>query len=122
MLAFLQNALWSLRLLLFFCTPFLSSVICASDFSCLSVSRVHYIPSPGWSSQLQIYPSVFLTFLLGYLGGSSNSICVKYWFLSSSPKMLLFHQCSLSQGLESLFFCLSKPEIYELLFSFLISS
>lgn len=56
MLAFLQNEFWFLRyLLLFFCLPFLSSIICASDFSCLSLSLV--------DSQIS-YPSVFDIFTL----------------------------------------------------------
>lgn len=103
----------SCSLLLFFYIPLLSTIIYASDFSCLSLSQVESqisISSPGLSLQLQTYPSVFLTFLLGSLKGTSDSTCVKYSLSSSIPQMLLFHQCSYSQGFESLFFYMRKTQ------------
>lgn len=88
-LAFLQNEFWSLKFFLFFCVPFLSSAICASGFRCLSLGQADsqiFISSPGLSSQLQTYPSVFLTFSLGCLEDFSNSTCVKYPYHLPAPE------------------------------------
>lgn len=103
MLAFLQNEFWFLRLPLHF---FPKQCHLCFWFQFLTWSLV--------DSQTS-YPSL-LTFLLCYLEGTLNSAHIKYSLSSSSLQVLLFYQCSFLQGLESLFFYLSKPEIYEFLF------